>query len=211
MRAGSWAGQVALISGAGSESGIGFAIARRLAREGVRLLLTASSERIQQRAAELVREGIEARAALADLTDEAQVAQLVAWATAQWGRVDILVNNAGMAQLGSAEPLAEVAGMDLATWNLSLARNLTSSFLLTRAVLPGMQARGYGRIVSISSTTGTRGSNLGEAAYSAAKAGMVGLNMGLALEVAKQGNGAELLLAVERLVVLRRVAPRLGV
>ncbi|MET1076959.1 MAG: SDR family NAD(P)-dependent oxidoreductase [Pseudomonas sp.] len=182
-----WLGQVALISGAGSEAGIGFAIARRLAREGVRLLLTASSERIQLRAAELMREGIEARAAVADLTDEAQVARLLAWATAQWGRVDILVNNAGMAQLGSAEPFAEVAQMDLATWNLSLARNLTSSFLLTRGVLPGMQAQGYGRIVSISSTTGTRGSNLGEAAYSAAKAGMVGLNMGLALEVAKQG------------------------
>ncbi|MES2820253.1 MAG: SDR family oxidoreductase [Pseudomonadota bacterium] len=187
MRVNPWLGQVALISGAGSAEGIGFAIARRLAREGVRLLLTGSSERIQQRAAELVHEGFEARAAVADLTDEAQVARLVAWATAQWGRVDILVNNAGMAQLGSVEPFAEVAEMDLATWNLSLARNLTSSFLLTRGLLSGMQARGYGRIVSISSTTGTRGSNLGEAAYSAAKAGMVGLNMGLALEVAKQG------------------------
>ncbi|MGH8433541.1 MAG: SDR family NAD(P)-dependent oxidoreductase [Pseudomonas sp.] len=182
-----WQGQVALVSGAGSAEGIGFAIARRLARQGVRLLLTASSERIHQRAAELAAHGIEVRAAIADLTDEAQVARLAAWAEAQWGRVDILVNNAGMAQVGSAEPFAEVAKMDLATWNLSLARNLTSTFLLTRALLPGMQARGYGRIVTISSTTGTRGSNLGEAAYSAAKAGLVGLNMSLALEVAKQG------------------------
>lgn len=182
-----WQGQVALISGAGSAQGIGFAIARRLAREGVRLLLTASSERIHQRAAELTAQGLEVRAAVADLTDETQVTQLAAWAQAQWGQVDILVNNAGMAQVGSAEPFAEVANMDLALWNLSLTRNLTSAFLLTRALLPGMQARGYGRIVSISSTTGTRGSNLGEAAYSAAKAGMIGLNMGLALEVAKQG------------------------
>ncbi|RJG12787.1 SDR family oxidoreductase [Pseudomonas cavernicola] len=187
MSVNAWQGQVALVSGAGSAEGIGFAIARRLAREGVRLLLTASSERIHQRAAELAEQGIEVRAAIADLTDEAQVAQLSAWAEAQWGRVDILVNNAGMAQVGSAEPFAEVAGMDLATWNLSLTRNLTSSFLLTRALLPSMQARGYGRIVNISSTTGTRGSNLGEAAYSAAKAGLVGLSMGLALEVAKQG------------------------
>jgi 3-oxoacyl-[acyl-carrier protein] reductase len=124
---------------------------------------------------------------VADLTDERQVAGLSAWAESQWGRVDILVNNAGMAMQGSPEPFAELAQMDLATWQLSLTRNLTSAFLLTRAVLPGMQARGYGRIVNISSTTGTRGSNVGESAYGAAKAGMLGLSMGLALEVARQG------------------------
>ncbi|WP_373386853.1 SDR family NAD(P)-dependent oxidoreductase [Pseudomonas alcaligenes] len=180
-------GQVALVSGAGSEQGIGMAIARRLGLAGARVLVTASSARIEQRAAELRQEGIEARAWVADLTDEQQVAELAAWAEAQWGRVDILVNNAGMAMQGSPEPFAELAQMDLATWNLSIARNLGSAFLLTRAVLPGMQARGYGRIVNISSTTGTRGSNIGEAAYSAAKAGMLGMSMGLALEVARQG------------------------
>jgi 3-oxoacyl-[acyl-carrier protein] reductase len=180
-------GQVALVSGAGSELGIGMAIARRLGKAGVRLLMTASSARIEQRAAELRQEGIEARAWVADLTDERQVAGLSAWAESQWGRVDILVNNAGMAMQGSPEPFAELAQMDLATWQLSLTRNLTSAFLLTRAVLPGMQARGYGRIVNISSTTGTRGSNVGESAYGAAKAGMLGLSMGLALEVARQG------------------------
>lgn len=180
-------GQVALVSGAGSEQGIGMAIARRLGQAGARVLVTASSARIEQRAAELRQEGIEACAWVADLTDEQQVAELAAWAEAQWGRVDILVNNAGMAMQGSPEPFAELADMDLLTWNLSIARNLTTAFLLTRAVLPGMQARGYGRIVNISSTTGTRGSNIGESAYSAAKAGMLGLSMGLALEVAKQG------------------------
>jgi 3-oxoacyl-[acyl-carrier protein] reductase len=180
-------GQVALVSGAGSELGIGMAIARRLGRAGARVLMTASSARVEQRAAELRQEGIEARARVADLTDERQVAELSAWAESQWGRVDILVNNAGMAMQGSPEPFAELAQMDLATWQLSLTRNLTSAFLLTRAVLPGMQARGYGRIVNISSTTGTRGSNVGESAYGAAKAGMLGLSMGLALEVARQG------------------------
>jgi 3-oxoacyl-[acyl-carrier protein] reductase len=180
-------GQVALVSGAGSELGIGMAIARRLGKAGVRLLMTASSARIEQRAAELRQEGIEARAWVADLTDERQVAELSAWAESQWGRVDILVNNAGMSMQGSPEPFAELAQMDLATWQLSLTRNLTSAFLLTRAVLPGMQARGYGCIVNISSTTGTRGSNVGESAYGAAKAGMLGLSMGLALEVARQG------------------------
>ncbi|MGC4012662.1 MAG: SDR family NAD(P)-dependent oxidoreductase [Pseudomonas sp.] len=182
-----WAGQVALVSGAGSESGIGFASARRLARHGVKLLLTASSGRILQRADELRAEGFEAHALPADLTREDDVRALAEWAQAQWGRVDVLVNNAGMAMQGSPEPFAELAAMDLATWNLSLARNLTSAFLLTRALLPGMLERGYGRIVNVSSTTGVRASNPGESAYSAAKAGMLGMSMGLALEVARRG------------------------
>ncbi|MBQ54881.1 MULTISPECIES: SDR family NAD(P)-dependent oxidoreductase [Pseudomonas] len=182
-----WQGQVALISGAGSPDGIGIAIARRLGRAGVKLIITASSARIAERVAELRREGFCVEGRPADLTDEVQVEQLVTWAERVWGRIDILVNNAGMAMLGSPEPFSALASTDLVSWNLSLARNLTTAFLLTRGVLPGMQARGYGRIVNVSSTTGTRGSNPGEAAYSAAKAGMLGMNMGLALEVAKQG------------------------
>lgn len=182
-----WAGQVALVSGAGSESGIGFASARRLALNGAKLLLTASSERVLQRAQELRAEGFEARALAADLTREDDVRALAEWTQAQWGRVDVLVNNAGMAMQGSPEPFAELAAMDLSTWNLSLARNLTSAFLLTRALLSGMLERGYGRIVNVSSTTGVRASNPGESAYSAAKAGMLGMSMGLALEVARRG------------------------
>ena len=92
-----------------------------------------------------------------------------------------------MAQLDSAEPFSAVEATSLRDWQLSLSRNLTSAFLLTRGLLPGMRERGYGRIVNVASTTGTRGSNPGEAAYSAAKAGLVGWSMGLALEVAKSG------------------------
>lgn len=180
-------GRVALVSGVGSEHGIGMAIARRLGVAGAKLIITASSARIAARVAELRAEGFEVEGRVADLTDEQHVLELGQWAEALWGRIDILVNNAGMAMQGSPEPFSALASMDLHTWNLSLARNLTTAFLLTRAVLPGMQARGYGRIVNISSTTGTRGSNPGEAAYSAAKAGMLGMNMGLALEVAKHG------------------------
>lgn len=182
-----WQGQVALISGAGSEHGIGMAIARRLGQNGVKLIISASSARLFDRVAQLRSEGFQAEGRIADLTDEGQVNDLAAWAEALWGRIDILVNNAGMAMQGSPEPFAEVVDTDLATWNLALNRNLTTAFLLTRAVLPGMRARGYGRVVQISSTTGTRGSNRGEAAYSAAKAAMVGMNMGLALEVARDG------------------------
>lgn len=182
-----WQDQVALISGAGSEQGIGMAIARRLGQNGVRLVITASSPRLFDRVEELRGEGFEVQGRIADLTDESQVSALAQWAESLWGRIDILVNNAGMAMQGSPEPFAEVVDTDLAAWNLALTRNLTTAFLLTRAVLPGMRARGYGRVVQISSTTGTRGSNRGEAAYSAAKAAMVGLNMGLALEVARDG------------------------
>ncbi|MBC3301545.1 SDR family oxidoreductase [Pseudomonas sp. SWRI18] len=180
-------GHVALVSGAGSEAGIGMAIARRLAASGVKLIITASSQRISQRIEELRAEGFEVEGRPADLTDECQVRELSLWAESVWGRVDILVNNAGMAMQGSPEVFSELATMELQEWNLSLGRNVTTAFLLTRAVLPGMRARNYGRIINISSTTGTRCSNPGEAAYSAAKAAMVGMSMGLALEVARQG------------------------
>ncbi len=180
-------GYVALVSGAGSESGIGMAIARRLGASGAKLIITASSNRIVDRVKELRREGFEVEGRPVDLTDENVVREFSLWAESVWGRVDILVNNAGMSMHGSPEIFSELASMELHDWNHSLARNLTTAFLLTRAVLPGMKARSYGRIVNISSTTGTRGSNPGEAAYSAAKAAMVGMNMGLSLEVARQG------------------------
>ena len=183
----SMAGQVALISGAGSESGIGMAIARRLGAAGARLIVTASSARIAERVAELRAAGFTAEGRALDLTEETAVGEFCQWAEARWGRIDILVNNAGMAMQGNPEPLVEVARMTLADWNLTLARNLTTAFLLTRAVLPGMQARGYGRIVHVSSATGTRAGIPQAAAYSAAKAAMVGMNMSLALEVAGQG------------------------
>lgn len=178
---------VALISGAGSPNGIGMAIARRLGRSGAKLIISASSARIADRVAELKSEGFLAKGMAADLSDERQVKELVEWASSLWGRIDILVNNAGMAMQGSPEPFSSLADMSLDMWNLSLTRNLTTAFLLTRAVLPGMQKQGCGRIINISSTTGTRCSNPGEAAYSAAKAGMLGMSMGLALEVAKNG------------------------
>nr|GFC37909.1 3-oxoacyl-[acyl-carrier-protein] reductase 4 [Tanacetum cinerariifolium] len=182
-----WSGQVALVSGAGSEQGIGFAIAKRLGDAGAKLIITGSSARIHERVAELSAAGYEVQGRAADLTQPLQVAELVEWAESLWGRIDVLVNNAGMAIQGDAEAFSEVSTMSLDAWNTSIARNLTTAFLLTRGVLPGMQNRRYGRIVHVSSTSGTRVSNPGEAAYAAAKAGMVGMNMSLALEVAPYG------------------------
>lgn len=183
----SMVGQVALVSGVGSAAGIGMACARRLGAAGAKLIVTASSARVAERVAELGNAGFTVEGRALDLTEEAAVLEFAHWAEGRWGRIDVLVNNAGMAMQGSPEPLVELARMSLADWNLSLARNLTSAFLLTRAVLPGMQQRRYGRIVHVSSATGIRAGNVGEAAYSAAKAAMVGMNMSLALEVAGQG------------------------
>lgn len=182
-----WNDQVAIITGCGSEHGIGMAIARRLGQQGVKLLIAATSDRIFQRVAELQSLGFEAEGFIANLTDEKQVAAMSDWAMSYWNRIDIVVNNAGMTMLGDPEPFAHVADMDLAVWQMSLNRNLTTAFLVTRSVLKTMQAQGYGRIVNISSTTGTRGTNKGEATYAAAKAGMVGFTMSLALELAEHG------------------------
>ena len=178
---------VALITGAGSADGIGFAIARELGLTGMAVLICSTSNRIHDRVGELRQEGITAHGFVADLTVEAEVQRLCAEAEAQHGRIDVLVNNAGMSQLGSPEPFAEIINMSLNDWMLSLNRNLTTAFLMTRGVLSGMMKRGYGRIVNISSTTGTTGANAGEASYAAAKAGMTGMTQSLALETAKFG------------------------
>ena len=107
-----WQGRVALVSGAGAADGIGMAIARRLGQAGARLVISASSARIHERLAELRAEGFEVEGRPADLTDEAQVRELAAWAEGLWGRIDVLVNNAGMAMQGSPEPFAELAEME---------------------------------------------------------------------------------------------------
>lgn len=180
------AGGVAVVTGAGSASGIGFAIARALGRAGLRPVIASTTDRIHGRADELRAEGIDARGVVCDLTAEAGVAALLAAADGGLA-VDVLVNNAGMAVLGEMDELTELEHVTPAQWQRSLERNLTTAFLVTRAFLPGMKQRGYGRIVNVSSTTGTVSAVAGDAAYAAAKAGMVGLTRALALEVAPFG------------------------
>lgn len=111
-------GHVALVSGAGSEAGIGMATARRLGASGAKLIITASSNRIADRVKELRLEGFEVEGRPIDLTDESQVREFGMWAESVWGRVDILVNNAGMAMQGSPEIFSELAAMELHEWNL---------------------------------------------------------------------------------------------
>ena len=168
----------ALVTGAGSEHGIGFACARALATAGLEVAVTATSERIHARARELG-----ATAHVADLTDPAAAERLAAEA----GALDVLVCNAGMAQTGLGLVDAPFLALDPAAWETELARTLSTAFLTARAVAPGMVERGYGRIVMVSSITGPRTAIPGAAAYGAAKAGMEGLMRGMALELAPHG------------------------
>ena len=177
---------LAVVTGAGSASGIGFAIARALGGAGHRLLITSTTGRILERAADLQREGIDARGVVCDVTTDEGVAALVQ-AAGGGDDVGVLVNNAGMAILGVMDPLTDLGQVTLGAWQQSLDRNLTSTFRVIREFLPVMKRRGYGRVVNISSTTGAVAGVAGDAPYAAAKAGIVGLTRAVALEAAPFG------------------------
>lgn len=177
-------GQVALITGAGSAQGIGFACARLLAEMGAQIAITATGPRILERTAELQAQRHIARGYQADLTNRAETVALCRQIEADFGRVDILVNNAGMGKEGSPEVYQMFHEMEDVEWDNSIARNLTTCYNVTRQLLPGMIQRQCGRVINISSTTGPMSSNQGESAYSAAKAAMVGMSRSIALEVA---------------------------
>ena len=181
------AGQVALVTGAGSPSGIGFASAQALGRGGAALALVSTADRIHARAAELEREGLRARGYIADLTRPGAVEAILEDLVREHGRLDICVNNAGMTVIGEEQFEARVDDIPLGEWQRSLERNLTSCFLVTRAVLPRLRERRYGRIINISSTSGPVQAFVGDAAYQAAKAGMWGFTRACALETAADG------------------------
>ena len=181
------AGQVALVTGAGAADGIGFAVARALAARGAAVAVTATSERIHERAAELEAAGATVHAGIADLIDEAAADGMVEAVLERFGRLDVLVNNAGMTQTGGEEISAPFAEMDARAWRLAIDRNLTTAANVTRAALPPMLARGYGRIVNVSSVTGPHVAIPGSSGYGAAKAGLEGLMRGLALELGPAG------------------------
>lgn len=181
-------GRVALITGAGSPSGIGFACATALAREGAAVAVASTTDRIERRAAELHEAGAEAAGFVADLTDRAQARAMVEGVLELFGRVDIVVNNAGMVNVGMpGEITGEFAEMSDAEWDLDVALNLHTAFNVTRALVPGMIERGWGRIVMVSSVTGPVAAIAGSVGYAAAKAGMDGLMRGLALELGPNG------------------------
>lgn len=179
--------RAAIVTGAGSAQGIGFAAARLLGAGGCRVVVTSTTDRIFERVAELRTAGIRAEGVVADLTDQAGVDAVVACASDAFGGVDILVNNAGMTSVSDSYASGAVDGLSRDHWHASLERNLTTTFLMTRAVLGLMHAAGYGRIVNVSSVSGPVAAYAGDVAYHAAKAGVVGLTRATAIDTAAAG------------------------
>ena len=180
-------GRTALVTGAGSELGIGFATARFLARQGATVVISATSDRIMQRAAELAAEGLDVHALIADLTDREQAAGLVTATVQHVGRLDILVNNAGMVQTGLTITSGNMADQPADDWARQLEITLMTAVNLTRSAIPVMRDQQYGRIIMVSSVTGPFVSAAGSSAYSAAKGGMDGMMRGIAIEEAANG------------------------
>jgi len=175
-------GRVALVTGAGSAEGIGYATARRLVALGARVAIVSTTRRIHERAAELGVTGF-----VADLTDESEVGALHDAIVDQLGEVEVLVNNAGLASRASLEVLRPVAQLTLEEWRTEIDRNLTTVFLCSRAFAGGMAERGWGRIVNLSATAGPVNALPTEGAYAAAKAGVLGLTRALAMELVADG------------------------
>ena len=180
--------KVALVTGAGSPTGIGFACARVLAREGASVAVASTTDRIHERAATLHGDGADAAGFIADLTDRSQARRMVAEVQQLFGRIDIVVNNAGMVNVGmDGENFLDFIDMNDADWDLDIAMNLHTAYNVTKPVVPGMIERGWGRIVMVSSVTGPFVTNPGSTGYGAAKAGMDGLMRGVALELGPHG------------------------
>ena len=164
----------ALVTGAGSAEGIGFATARLFAARGYEVTITSTTERIHERASELGVRGV-----VADLTSWEEASRLAS------EPFDVLVNNAGMVQTGIEAPDRLFTELTEAEWERGIDINLHTTFRLCRLVAPGMSAGG--RIVNVSSVTGPYVALVYSAAYGAAKAGVDGLTRALALELGPRG------------------------
>jgi NAD(P)-dependent dehydrogenase (short-subunit alcohol dehydrogenase family) len=172
--------KVAIVTGAAK--GIGLATAERLAREGASILMADLDEKELSRATELLREkGHRVAKAKCDVGRRDDVARMVRAAEQEFGDIHILINNAGIA--GPVGPLEQVSDED---WEAVMAVDLKSVYLCCQAVLPGMKARRYGRIVNVASIAGKEG-NPNMVPYSTAKAAVIGLTKALAKEVAGHG------------------------
>jgi NAD(P)-dependent dehydrogenase (short-subunit alcohol dehydrogenase family) len=167
-------GRVALITGA--SRGLGRAMAVALGGAGAKLALVSRDKDKLSETAALA--GSESAVFVTDVTDEAQVRVLEQHVAARFGRVDILINNAGVV---GRTPLAEST---LEEWRKILDTNLTSAFLVSRAFIPHMRGRGYGRIINITSIM-AHIALPGRTAYAASKAGLLGMTRALAQELAQ--------------------------
>ena len=169
--------KTALITG--GASGIGFAIAERLASDGATVAIADIAPDAATSAAQRI--GSRAKACTLDVADGAAFAELSDQLMRDWGEIDILVNNAGIA--GRSAPCWELAP---AEWLQVISIDLTGVFNGCRAVIPHMRSRKYGRIINVSSIAGKEG-NPNAVPYSAAKAGVIGLTKAVAKEVVNDG------------------------
>ncbi len=175
------AGKCAVVTG--STSGIGRAIASLFAAEGAHVMLNGfggKAEIEQLRAGLENAHGVKARYHGADMTKPAEIAALVKAAETELGVVDILVNNAGI------QHVAPIDEFPLDKWDSIIAIDLSAAFHATRAALPGMKKRKWGRVINIASIHGLVASPY-KSAYTAAKHGLVGFTKVAALEVAQMG------------------------
>jgi 3-hydroxybutyrate dehydrogenase len=174
-------GKVAVVTG--STSGIGKGIAERLAAAGADIVLNGFGDEAEieaQRQAMEAEFGVRVRYSAADVTRHDEIEAMIGMATDALGTVDVLVNNAGI------QFTAPVQDFPIDKWNAVIATNLSAAFFATKAVLPQMYARNWGRIINIASAHGLVAS-AEKAAYVAAKHGVVGLTKVTALESARTG------------------------
>jgi 3-hydroxybutyrate dehydrogenase len=175
----SLAGKSAVVTGAGR--GIGAACALALARAGAHVVLAArTQEAVDRVAADLKALGHQAASTVCDVTDPRSVDSLARYSAERFGEVTILVNNAGV---GHAAPIDRLT---LEDWNRVMAVNATGTFLCTKAFLPGMLKRGWGRVVNVASVAGLGGGRY-IAAYAASKHAVVGFTRSVAAEIADAG------------------------
>lgn len=177
-------GRIALVTGAGSAEGIGFATSKALAKAGAIVAVTSTTKRIFERCEEL---GEGHAGFIADLTNSEETEDLIKAVRKKFGRIEIAINNAGMLQIGKRTKASLLEKISDEEWRQHLDLNVTTAFNITRAVLPFMQRRKYGRIVNVASVTGPLVTNPRCAGYSAAKAAMTGLTRATAIENAAYG------------------------
>jgi 3-hydroxybutyrate dehydrogenase len=167
----------------GSTSGIGLAIAKALAREGADVMLNGfgAPDAIEATRAGIEAEfGVKALYSAADMSKPPEIAAMIAEAEGAFGRVDILVNNAGIQFVSPVEEFPPEK------WDAIIAINLSSAFHTVHAAVPGMKARGYGRIINVASAHSLVASPF-KSAYVAAKHGIAGFTKSVALELATHG------------------------
>ena len=171
--------RVAVVTG--SAQGIGLSIVKKLAKEGVKVVVTdVNIDKINAAVAEIKNNGGEAFGLICDVTSREEVKNLGVKVIEKYGRIDILVNNAGITRDSSFKKMTDEQ------WDVVLNVNLKSVFIVSQELSKYMELNKYGRIISLSSIVALSGA-FGQANYSAAKAGILGLTKTLAVELGKKG------------------------